>query len=182
MKENLEIEFKSLLSPFDFNRLRESFFVDATLNVQMNSYYDTPDGNLQAQKSSARIRIVNDKALFTLKVINEEGYVVEYEVLDDYLEIDDPRIQKILSDLGFSTDLVKISSSRTHRFLVKDSKGEWCLDHTEFTNQVDFEIEYELTNPSVSPQEGLQHFLDFLQKYSLSYQKGPSKFQRSLIY
>lgn len=180
MKQNLEIEFKSMLSSSDFNRLKSGLFKNAKLSVQENLYFDTKQMDLAKQMMSARIRKVHQKSLFTLKQVNDEGHILEHEVEDEHLEITDPRIQTLLNNLNLPSDLQPISQSLTYRYKLIDEQGEWCLDQTEFRSSVDFELEFELTNPTVSAQQGLESFLNFLEAHSIVYVGGPSKFVRSL--
>lgn len=177
MKQNIEIEYKSLLSPFDFNRLKASFFKDAVLFVQENRYYDTLNKDLYDRRISLRIRRVNNKSLFTLKQIDAHNQVVEHEVEDDNLDVDDPRIVKLLADLHLPTQLICISSSLTHRLLISDKFGEWCLDRNEFKNHVDFELEYEITEVT---NTRIDRFLAFLETNSITYHKASPKYIRSL--
>lgn len=180
MKENLEIEFKSLLSQSDFFRLLTTDFEQAPRFVQLNTYYDTQDRVLMNSKSTARIRVVNNSTLFTLKVLDESGFLTEYEIEEKNLTMQDPQIIDIMSQHGFKPPFTQISASKTVRYTIEDDAGQWCLDHTEFENHMDYELEYELTRKKLSAKEGLQRFLDYLESKSITYCKGLSKFQRSL--
>lgn len=176
MKQNIEIEFKSLLSPYDFNRLKNGFFKNAILTVQQNEYYDTLNRDLFDHKIVLRIRRFNDSSLFTLKMLDENNQILEHEFEGENLQIDHPSIKNLLNDLNLPTQCICVSQSRTHRHMIVDEFGEWCLDLNEFKNHVDFELEYELTQIS---DQGLNRFLDFLEANDIIYHKAFSKYVRS---
>lgn len=179
MKQNIEIEYKSLLSPIDFNRLKKTFFKDAPCIIQENNYYDTIENSLFSNKVVPRIRILNNTKLFTLKQVLSSNEILEHEISDDNLQIDDPRITKLLNELNLPTELICVSKSITHRYLIKDEFGEWCLDLNEFDTAVDFELEYELFD---SNSNELKRFLDLLETYGIPFYKADSKVVRSLKY
>ena len=71
MNENLEIEYKMLVSEQEFNQLRDLTGVDQVL-VQSNVYYDcTPSSTLK--HIAMRIRDVQGKHWFTMKIPQAEG-------------------------------------------------------------------------------------------------------------
>lgn len=69
---NLEIEYKTLLTKDEYNRLlaKMSHIQPVT---QTNYYIDTPNFDLKKHKMSLRIRTLADKAEMTLKVPEEVG-------------------------------------------------------------------------------------------------------------
>lgn len=182
MKKNIEIEFKTLLSPEDYHRLKESFFNDAILHDQKNRYFDTINKDLYDRRMTARIRTVNQRSLFTLKQIDPDNQVIEHEIEDQKLQIDDPRIMNLLETLNIPITIIEISRSHTQRLIIVDDAGEWCLDRTDFGHRVDYELEYELINDKLDSQSGLDRFTNFLEAFDIHYQPGQSKFQRSLSY
>lgn len=70
MSQELEIEFKNLLSKDEYQDLFESYhFSEVKPIIQENYYFDTEDLSLKEQSCSVRIRIVEgqDQAELTLK-------------------------------------------------------------------------------------------------------------------
>lgn len=182
MKKNIEIEFKTLLSESDFTRLKDSYFKGAVLIEQQNRYFDTVTNDLYDRKMTARIRRANNRSLFTLKQVNQDNQVVEYEIEDEKLQIDDPRITELLVKLNLPLTIIEIAKTTTDRLIIEDNAGEWCLDKTQFSNTVDYELEYELTKDTLDERSGLDRFTEFLETYEIVYKHGPSKFQRALSY
>ena len=94
-KQNIEIEYKSLLSPIDFNRLKKTF-KDAPY-IQENNYWHN------------WLFVVCNKIVlefeflitrnFLLKQVLSSNEILEHEISDDNLQIDDPRITKLLNGL-----------------------------------------------------------------------------------
>ena len=182
MKKNIEIEFKTLLNESDYARLKDSYFKQARLIEQQNRYFDTVTNDLYDRKMTARIRRANNRSLFTLKQVNQVNQIVEYEIEDDKLQIDDPRITELLVKLNLPLTIIEIARTTTNRLILEDDAGEWCLDKTELSNAIDFELEYELTKDTLDERSGLDRFTEFLESYDIVYKHGPSKFQRALSY
>ena len=70
MSQELEIEFKNLLSKYEYQDLFESYHFSVVKPIiQENYYFDTEDLSLKEQSCSVRIRIVEgqDQAELTLK-------------------------------------------------------------------------------------------------------------------
>ena len=68
MSEEIEIEFKNLLTEKEYQTLLYSF--NATENelfTQINSYFDTPDWDLKESHAGLRIRLLPNSAELTLK-------------------------------------------------------------------------------------------------------------------
>lgn len=178
MEKHLEIEYKSLLSFYHFNLLKNSFFKDIKPQVQENFYYDTLDKSLSSNRSVIRIRKLETTQFFTLKYHNQANQVVEVEFEDKDISLSHPRVLKILDQFNISVEsLINNSYSKTNRYLLHDDLGEWCLDKTEFNHLTDFELEYEMDNSST---DGYPRYLELLEKYDIPLIKGPSKYKRSL--
>lgn len=68
MAENLEIEFKTMLSQSEYQQLITHYQLTATdFKTQTNSYFDTPDFQLKAKNCGLRIRRYENLAEYTLK-------------------------------------------------------------------------------------------------------------------
>ena len=74
MSEMLEIEYKSMLTQQEYNQLIQYYQLKSEdFTVQTNIYFDTPDGQLAQKNCGLRIRLLEDRAEYTLKTPAKEG-------------------------------------------------------------------------------------------------------------
>ena len=145
MNENLEIEYKMLVSEQEFNQLRDLTGVDQVL-VQSNVYYDcTPSSTLK--HIAMRIRDVQGKHWFTMKIPQAEGVrEMEMELPENSPEaLDNPEIRALFDELGLTLPVHVCGQMITHRHLRVYPLGELCLDHSLINGRSDYEIEFEIT-------------------------------------
>lgn len=79
MQKSIEVEFKTMLTEEEYNRLMKQFEGNKT-DFQTNHYFDTPRFSLKAYKTSLRVRerenfeiTLNEKRLFYVR-INRTNY------------------------------------------------------------------------------------------------------------
>jgi uncharacterized protein YjbK len=177
MKENLEIELKCLLSKDQFECLLEKMKFSMP-KIQINTYYDTPNKDLQQRLWMCRIREVMDKYEFTLKTPGNGGHN-EFECLLEKHNIHDPIVVDFFAQSDILPPLLAIGSTTTHRRKFVDEYGEWCLDYNLFDEISDYEVEYELFDYT---PEAEQRFTEVLKSCKVEYKQAKTKFERMLNY
>lgn len=169
MTQELEIEFKNVLTKQQYETLLKKFQVsDEMILHQTNHYFDTKEFRLKELFSGLRIRETNEKIVCTLK---------ERTATNTHLETTDV-ITKEQADLmllgrGFFADSVKTRLSQlgvpvehlqhfgtlsTDRVELSYKGGTIVFDHSFYLNCDDYEVEYE-TNEEILGQEVFENFL-----------------------
>lgn len=169
MTQELEIEFKNVLTKQQYETLLKKFQVsDEMILHQTNHYFDTKEFRLKELFSGLRIRETKEKIVCTLK---------ERTATNTHLETTDV-ITKEQADLmllgrGFFADSVKIRLSQlgvpvehlqhfgtlsTDRVELSYKGGTIVFDHSFYLNCDDYEVEYE-TNEEILGQEVFENFL-----------------------
>lgn len=178
MFNNLEIEYKQLVSEEQFNQLSNQY-PNKKFIRQTNTYYDTSQFDLRNQGCALRIREKENKFLITLKTPAVHGHH-EFEC---FVEKNDPsmfkldEIKSILTQLNITSSLIEIGTCTTYRAVVKTDKAELCFDINEYNNIRDYEIEYEQT----CDHDGKSEFNKILKSIGLVYEKNcASKIKRTL--
>jgi uncharacterized protein YjbK len=175
MKEKLEIEYKTLLNHNQATYLLSTGLFEY-LGKQQNVYVDTDNYFFGTHKTVLRIRTRKDTHVFTAKIETNEGLKeIEFDINDN--RIDNPRIIEFIKEYTQYSDIIKIGSTITYRYIFNDEFGQWCLDFNVFKYTSDVELEYEL-NEGLADKKA--HFLEFLKKWNIPYSPCPSKFVRLL--
>lgn len=179
MYDNIERELKLLIDEEVYNKLLHSYDFQNPI-TQTNTYYDTKNQDVKKQHSAVRIRMIQDKKIFTLKIRKDEYTHYEFEKEINTENIDDINDTEILNwfdQYQIPKNLDPTVSFTTLRYVYKFEHGELCLDKTDYINHTDYEIEYEYT----SDHDGIHFFNSILEKYDLKWIKNcPSKIARAL--
>lgn len=175
--KQIEIEYKTLLSQEEFDRLSQAFS-HVPLISQTNHYFDTPDRQLRSTKLSLRIRTLADRAELTLKIPQEIGNMEhnwDLSLEDAQTMLTQNRLSlnpvtQLLIDKGFNLDdIIKLGSLTTHRRETQLPIGLLALDENHYSDQKDYELELEVADPELG-QEAFHKFLD-QEKISFKYAK-----------
>ena len=179
MKENLEIEYKMMVSKEEFETLR-SLCPEQTILIQRNVYYDcTPSTTLK--KMAMRIRDLQDEHIFTLKIPTEQGVrEIEMNLPENSVEaFNDPQIKELFESLDLHYPVHILAEMTTHRHLRVYPEGELCMDHSIINGKDDYEIEFEISQDA---EKGKAFFMDLLKKAGLEYRENHrSKFARCVL-
>ncbi len=184
MTKELEIEFKNMLTKEEYNRLLEDFthFHNGPI-TQHNHYFDTADFQLKKHHSALRIRQKNGRFECTLKIPAPVGY---YEITDslteeqanamlelDFFEADEVAVA--LETLNVSiTKLKSIGTLTTHRVEFDYLDGLLVLDHSEYNDREDFEMEFEVSDA----ERGHEQFLNLLKEKKIPQRPTNKKIER----
>lgn len=181
MKTHYEIEFKTMISQDDHQRLKETIFKNGLLIEQKNIYFDTQSNYFHNKKSMVRVREYSDHLLFTLKVPDEDK-LIEHEFVINSLEEAEGKIKDLFSEEKITIhDLFKTAESYTIRREIKDTWGTWCLDHSIYGSKEDFELEYELFE-EIDMGIATRHFFQMLEHYEVNFKRARPKYIRALSY
>ncbi|UOQ43422.1 CYTH domain-containing protein [Halobacillus salinarum] len=153
MVQEVEIEFKNLLTYDEYNRIYQFLpFKSVELFEQTNYYFETKDLKLREQGAALRIRHKNNKWVLTLKQPHSEGLLETHDELspdEANLWIQNkttkkPDVAKQLNQLGVAEDeLIYLGSLTTRRCEVDYQDTTVVLDHSLYYGKEDFELEVE---------------------------------------
>ena len=184
MSQELEIEFKNILEEDEYRLLLSAFSISEDKKViQENFYFDTPEFSLKDVGAALRIREKNGIYTLTLKQPVERGLLETHQVLskeeaEQMLNggnIIEGEVVSILKGLSIETsDIRFFGSLKTKRAEVEYKNGLLVLDKSYYLNQIDFEVEYEVTD-EVS---GKEVFKELLQQYKIPFRKTDNKILR----
>lgn len=178
MDKPIERELKVLISQNDMNTIIQSYPFSQPW-MQTNSYYDDENDTVKNKDGAIRIRTINDKHIFTLKIRKDAITHYEYEKeidTDQFDDIKDPEIKEWLQTYGIPSNLRKIVSFTTIRRVYSFKDAELCADITEYENHKDYELEYEYHRN----HDGISEFNQILSKIDKEYEKNcPSKIARA---
>ena len=84
MSENLEIEYKNLVTEEEFSKIQQHFNIDdSDFSMQENDYFDTNDFALKQQGSALRVRKKSGTFEFTLKEPRKIGLLETNEFISE---------------------------------------------------------------------------------------------------
>jgi uncharacterized protein YjbK len=184
MKQEIEIEFKNLLTKEEFFRLKKGFQLDENeFNRQENHYFDTSDFQLKQKGSALRLRIKKETYTLTLKQPHAEGLLETHEFLSkdqaQRLLNGEPipfgKIAEQLTQLGIKPSSVRYFGTLiTERAERNYEGGLIVFDHSHYLNVDDYEIEYETANRS----EGEKIFQSLLETFQIPKRQTKNKIER----
>jgi uncharacterized protein YjbK len=167
--QQLEIEFKNLLTKEEFERIKGLFsFQPADFKLQENTYFDTEDFALKKMGCALRIRGKEGKWEWTLKEPAAGGLLETTEKLtpDAAAQIagqgrfPDGQLAGRLKELGIEPARLRpFGKLKTWRAEKNYNNGLLVLDHSVYLNKEDFELEYETGDP-VSGERDFQQLLE----------------------
>ena len=188
LEQNLEIEFKNLLTKSEYDTLLQTVFSDGNQKkiVQTNYYFDTKDHQLKNQHSALRIRRTHSFNELTLKVPSQ-GHLLETNlslrdnVCSEILKAKQLKLSTIYADIeidSISNDSVFYLFNQFETVRFEQTRGDHLLvlDQTTFQNGI---VDYELEVESQSPEAGLDFFNSFLEKHAIKKQKALPKIARA---
>ncbi|MDG5473002.1 CYTH domain-containing protein [Jeotgalibacillus sp. ET6] len=184
MSQELEIEFKNLLTKEEFHLLCGHFQVSSQESIrQKNHYFDTPDFQLKKIHSALRIREKSEGYQLTLKKPVEKGILENHQWIDSQeasqmLEqggLVQGEIAGLLEELKIPVQqIIYFGTLATERIEFPYKNGLLVLDHSTYLNKEDFELEYE----AASYDEGQAIFKELLSTCKISAKKTDNKIER----
>ena len=181
MEKNTDVEFKSLLTKEEYDRLIKQF-KGSKQDFQTNHYFDTVRFSLKALDVSVRVRERDDISL-TYK--RKKGYNIDvktvvinqakFEEIKKTGVIDIPEIADELYKLIKDQKLVNFMSLSTLRTYLPYSNGVLNIDKSTYLDTTDYEIEYS----SKSYHQGKDEFIQLINDLNIAYKKSNKKIQRA---
>jgi len=174
MTQQLEIEFKNLLTKQQYEHLLQEFDIqENAIHRQTNHYIDTPSQAIKKRQSGLRIRQIDNYYECTLKEKSAEHTHIE---TTDVLTAE--QAQQMLEGQGFYAQevakklalyhipldkLAVFGSLTTDRVEIPYKDGLLVFDHSFYLQCDDYEVEYE----SKDATKGNMIFDEFLQQYRI---------------
>lgn len=184
LKQEIEIEFKNIVTKEEFDRLRSHFQLTENQFIsQENHYFDTPVFSLKDCGAALRIRSKKNKFVLTLKQPHQEGLLETHEALtnEQAKELLDgsakipSTIQQLITDLQVdSHSLTYFGTLRTSRAEIPYKNGLLVLDHSFYLGAEDYELEYEVTDAN----EGAKYFEQLLTELDIKKKPTENKIRR----
>ncbi len=185
MSQEIEIEFKNLLTKEEYEHLLHHFAVrQEQIHRQENHYFDTHDYQLRNLKSGLRIRIFDDGSECTLKEQSAENIHLETtEPLSDQTAsqmlqgttFEAPAVEERLRRMGISVqDLQLYGTLKTYRAELAYHGGILVLDRSNYLQIEDYEVEYETNDEKL----GSAIFDELLTAHQIEKRPTPKKIAR----
>ena len=183
MVQEIEIEYKNLLTKDEFNLLLENLPFPKESQTQINYYFETADLALQSQSAALRIRQKNEVYQLTLKEPHPEGLLETHDFLTEkeafsWLHgniIEKAHVIKQLKKLHIPyEELLYFGKLTTERREVNYKNVLIVLDISSYNGQVDYEFELEAPSRKI----GIEIFNDLLQKNAITIKQTPNKIER----
>ncbi|UOR13117.1 CYTH domain-containing protein [Halobacillus amylolyticus] len=184
MAQEIEIEFKNLLSEKEYYKLYTHLSFETVDRIeQTNYYFETEDLKLRNKGAALRVRQKNDTWTVTLKEPHPDGLLETHDQLsketadlwiNDQIS-DAPNVDNQLNKLGISTsDLRYIGFLTTHRKEREYKDTLIVLDHSFYYDESDYELELEAS----SKQQGEKVFDELLSTYHIPKRQTENKIKR----
>ncbi|MHA6251708.1 CYTH domain-containing protein [Oceanobacillus sp. CAU 1775] len=183
MAQEIEIEFKNLLTVSEFNHLLTELNFPKTADKQTNFYFETEDFRLKEKHSALRIREKNNKYTLTLKEPYETGLLETHDALTkqeatQWIEgtpVVKPHTSKQLEKLQIPVEDFKyFGSLETERREIKFQNVLLVLDYSKYNQQDDYELELEADDFTT----GKRVFEALLSEYQIPVRDTPNKIAR----
>lgn len=183
MKQELEIEYKLLLTNDEYNLLLNNLPFPQQAISQTNYYFETEDFLLKENNCALRIREKNKTYTLTLKQPNEEGILESHKTITKHDAkqlmagniMDNNAIIKILEMLNIPrSKLNYYGHLTTERYQFEQNKIIYVLDKSYYNDRNDFELEIE----SPTKESGEQAFQSLLNKFNIKPKETKPKIAR----
>lgn len=154
MTQEVEIEFKSMLTKDEYAALLDSYQLSDQVKWQANDYFDTPAFELRSHGAALRIREKKTGQVLTLKQPHDVGLLETHAPINDeeaenlfkYGIIHDDQMKQALSKFNLTGPLEHLGRLETKRAEIETADGLLVLDESHYLEVVDYEIEFEVTN------------------------------------
>lgn len=183
MAQEIEIEFKNLLTETEFERLLEAYPFPAEPITQTNHYFETEDMRLKEHSSALRIREKSGTFTLTLKEPHPDGLLETHDELtkeeaSHWLRgepIPKVNTKARLEKIGIApAELKYFGKLTTERREIALGDDLLVLDYSTYNGQEDYEVELEVK----SREKGEKTFSDLLNRYDIPKRRTPNKIER----
>ncbi|MGP4106695.1 CYTH domain-containing protein [Virgibacillus sp. L01] len=183
MAQEIEIEYKNLLTKDEFDRVLYSLPFPSDAETQTNHYFETADFSLKKNGCALRIREKNNTFTLTLKEPHDTGLLETHDTLtkqeaNQWINeefIGKEYTSKQLENKGINlNDLKYLGSLTTERRELNYHDVLLVLDYSTYGDTSDYEMELE----AASEEIGLKTMQDVLDKFNIKRRQTPNKIQR----
>lgn len=183
MSQEIEIEYKNLITEHEYNRLLVAYPFPKEGVKQINHYFETVEQKLEQHGCAIRIREKSNSYTITLKEPHIDGLLethdsIQKETFQQWKNgniVPQPNTSKQLRKLGFKPeDLVYKGSLETLRREIPYKKVLLVLDQSEYNGIIDYELELEAPTKTL----GNQIFEAILQEQHIHKRNTPNKIKR----
>ncbi|QKS71758.1 CYTH domain-containing protein [Paenalkalicoccus suaedae] len=183
MSQEIEIEFKQLLTYSQFEALKARYAKGAPSFPQENHYFETEELSFATKKAALRVRAKKDRFTLTLKEPHKDGLLETHQTIskgqfDQIITTSELPTGEVLDQvtvlLGSEPSVNYLGSLKTDRIEVELPEGIFVLDHSTYANTEDYELEFECT----SKEEGRLFFESLLKEFDITHQEPLNKIQR----
>ncbi|WP_028402591.1 CYTH domain-containing protein [Ectobacillus panaciterrae] len=183
MKQEIEIEFKNMVTKNEFQTLCEAFSITSFIE-QTNHYFETKNFALKETGSALRIRFKSGSYILTLKQPAEIGLLETHQRLteqeaEQMMEtgiVVPGSVANQLQALHIPLQLSYFGSLTTKRAETMYKEGLLIFDHSFYFNHDDYELEYEVKDESKKTD-----FLSLLGAYNIPVRPTQNKVQRFFL-
>ncbi|WP_373895702.1 CYTH domain-containing protein [Virgibacillus sp. CBA3643] len=183
MTQEIEIEYKNLLTKDEYERLLYNLSFPEHSQAQTNYYFETTDFALKNSGCALRIREKNDEYRLTLKEPHKDGLLETHDSLTEK-EARDWMQGNIIAKTNTTTQLKKMGVSpeslnyygslTTKRHELEDKEIIIVLDYSTFNGRADYELEVE----AITQEIGIQAFESLLKEHHIQKRDTPNKIER----
>ena len=172
---HLEIEYKTLLTKDEFNRLN-SQLSHVTPVTQTNYYFDSDNFDMKAHRMSLRIRTLPNRAEITLNLeYNYDLSVADAKEIIKSGQFPEVDFLKLIEENGVKLSSLKnFGSLTTTRRETMTDIGLMALDSNQYADIKDYELELEVENA----EKGKKDFDNFLAQHDIDFKYAKSKVAR----
>ncbi|WP_144613542.1 CYTH domain-containing protein [Bacillus cereus] len=185
MTQEIEIEFKNIVTEEEFDTLCKSFSIEV-FTKQVNHYFETPDFSLKEAGSALRIRHKGETYTLTLKQPAEVGLLETHQVVTaeeaNMMMETNVIIQGAVMDQLHKLQipvsaLTYMGSLTTERAETLFEGGTLVFDHSFYYNHDDYEIEFEVQDE----ETGKAAFIHLLKQHDIPIRHTNNKVKRFFL-
>lgn len=186
MSTHIEIEFKTLLTKSEYERVQEYFNLkEIEPKKQTNVYFDTDDYFLKQRHIIVRTRLKDEIIEFTIKMKGKKGNIEinqpiseqDFQNLVNNSIIPNGVVKVALNELNITTIKVKAELT-TYRYEVNYHNCLIALDESYYGDKIDYELELEVPEYDY----GQKVFRELLEMFSLPHRLAKPKAVRAIEY
>ncbi|GAB3789807.1 CYTH domain-containing protein [Virgibacillus kimchii] len=183
MAQEVEIEYKNLLTEEEYNQLLYHLPFPSDGETQINYYFETENFSLRSHRSALRIRKKNNTYRLTLKQPRKIGLLETHDTLTeqeaeamingDYYP--EKEVSQQLANVNILLeDLRYFGSLKTNRREINYEGVLLVLDYSSYNGTEDYELELE----APSEETGKHVFESLLHQYDIPRRDTPNKIER----
>jgi len=183
MSQEIEIEYKNLLTKQEFDYLLGHFPFPQNSQKQTNFYFETENLSLKENGAALRIREKNGHYRLTLKEPHPDGLLETHDILTEaeatsWLRgnnITKEHTAKQLENMQINIhNLNYYGSLTTERRELKYKQILLVLDYSIYNGQADYELELEAPSEAI----GSETFSELLTEHHIPKRTTPNKIKR----